>query len=303
MLKRLKREQQTLELLLIAVALALSCLVFKFDGYKMVVLNLFYLPVVLAGFYLGRYRAGVLALFCVISASLVTVLQLHSFEGAVSPLAMGLGVTVWGATLCLTSILVGTLSDERTAQAKELHEAYVGVVEVLSKYLQGGNPRLKARSERVAVEMKLPIKQIDDIRVACLMQDLGQIEVTTKVITKAVDSLEAKASKLENYSFQGTDLIHSLGTVLRGAIPILLSQENHWPASVSQGRPDDVPIGAKILRVVRTFDDLVEPGVGQQELSAAEAIADMRRDQSSGFDTDVLNALARVCMEFELTPA
>jgi response regulator RpfG family c-di-GMP phosphodiesterase len=224
---------------------------------------------------------------------------------------MGLCVTVWGATLCLTALLVGTLSDERAAQAIELHEAYVGVVEVLSQYLQGGNPRLKARtqrvaehSERVARELKLSMKQVDDIRVAALMQDLGQIEVTTKVISKAVDTLEARASRAEHYCFQGTDLVHSLGGVLRGAIPILLNQENHWPASaIEEHAADDVPIGARIIRAVRAYDDLTEPGVGHQEISPVEAIADMRRDQSAGFDQDVLAALERVCLEFELIPA
>jgi len=311
MANRLRREQQILEWLLIAISVALAGLVFKMDAAKMVVVNLFYLPVVLAAFFLGRYRAGILAVFCVISTSLVTVLQLSSTAGVLSPLTMGLGITVWGATLCLTSLLVGTLSDERAAQAIELHEAYVGVVEVLSQYLQGGNPRLKARtqrvaehSERVAREMKLTMKQVDDIRVAALMQDLGQIEVTTKVISKAVDSLEARATRPENYCFQGTDLVHSLGAVLRGAIPILLNQEQHFPASVVEtDAVEDLPIGARIIRAVRAFDDLTEPGMGHHEISPPEAIADMRRDQTAGFDPEVLNALERVCEEFELMPA
>jgi len=311
MLPRPKREQQLLEWMLIGITVALTGLVFKMDGAKMVVLNLFYLPVVLAAFFLGRYRAGILAVFCVISTSLVTVLQMNHAQPVMSPLTMGLGVTVWGATLCLTALLVGTLSDERAAQAVELHEAYVGVVEVLSQYLQGGNPRLKARtqrvaehSERVARELKLSMKQVDDIRVAALMHDLGQIEVTTKVISKAVDTLEARASRAENYCFQGTDLVHSLGGVLRGAIPILLNQENHWPASaLNDHAAADVPIGARIIRAVRAYDDLTEPGVGHQEISPSEAIADMRRDQSAGFDQDVLSALERVCVEFELIPA
>ena len=42
----------------------------------------------------------------------------------------------------MTALLVGSLSDERKAKVRELHEAYVGVVEVLSKYLQSANPRI-----------------------------------------------------------------------------------------------------------------------------------------------------------------
>ena len=74
-MKKLEKDEQMLEISLIVVTLGLTCLMWRLTGYKLVVLNLFYLPVVLAGFYLGRYRAGVLASFSVISASVVTALN------------------------------------------------------------------------------------------------------------------------------------------------------------------------------------------------------------------------------------
>ena len=227
-----KRDQRILEVILILLAVGLTCLVYKTEGYKLVTLNLFFLPVVLGAFFLGRYVAGILAVFSVMATSLVCAIELNDFSSFTSPLAVGLSITVWGAILCLTALLVGTLSDERSAQAIELHEAYVGVVEVLSRYLQGGNPQLNAftnrvvrLSQRIALEMKLSSRRIDDIRVAALLQGFSKIEVTTKVISKAVHSLEAKGNP-QDFSFHGTDLVCSLGSVLRGAIPILLSQEH-----------------------------------------------------------------------------
>src|SRR5205807_5833228 len=138
-------------------------------------LNLFYLPVVLGGFFLGRYRAGVLAVLCVVAASLAVAQDPGEFAAAQSTVVIGLSMIIWAAALCLTAMLVGSLSDERNAKVQELHEAYVGVVEVLSKYLRSANPRLKDRATRVAElchkvasEMHLPPEQIDDIRVAAL---------------------------------------------------------------------------------------------------------------------------------------
>lgn len=303
-----KREQHIMEGMLILVAIGLAVLTYEMEGYKMVILNLFYLPVIVSAFFLGRYRAGVLAVFCVIATSMATVLELEGFAGYNSPVAVGLAVTIWGAILCLTAILVGTLSDERALQATELHDAYVGVVEVLSKYLQGGNQQLKARtarvaalSQEVALEMRLSAKAIDDVRVAALMQDLGKIEVTTRVISKAVDSLESKNNKSELYSFHGTDLVHSLGMVLRGAIPILLSQDSLLPSSMApEETVADAPIGAKIIRAVRAFDGLTATGLGGQVLSAEEAIKEMRRDRGAAYDPDVLGAIERVVAQTEL---
>jgi len=303
MFKKLKGEQHILEVMLIIVAIALTCLTYKMEGHKLVILNLFYLPVVLAGFFMGRYRAGILALFCVISVSLVTALQLSGFVTTATPVTIALAVTISGAILCLTDLLVGTLSDERSAQADELHDAYVGVVEVLSKYLQGANPQLKARtirvaelSQQIAKELKLPGKGIDDIRVAALMHDLGKIEVTTKLITKAVDTLEANPEKLGPYSFHGTDLVHSLGSVLRGAIPILLNQDSSMPALTDEDHQSsaDIPMGAKVIRAARAYDLLTACRMGSQKLTSEEALRDLRRDRAANHDPAVLDALDSV---------
>jgi hypothetical protein len=297
-----KRERRLLELMLIAITIALTCLVYKTDGYKLITLNLFYLPVVLSGFFLGRYSAGILAVFCVMTTSLVCALQLNEFSSFTSPLAVGLMVTLWGAILCLTALLVGTLSDERAAQANELHEAYVGVVEVLAKYLQGGNPQLNASTNRVvrlsqqiALEMRLSSKCIDDIRVAALMQGFSKIEITTKVISKAVHNLEGRGSA-SDFSFHGTDLVHSLGVVLRGAIPILINQDPTLISALQERTATDVPIGAQILRVARAYDSLTMGRTGDQ-IAPADAIRELRGDATAAYDIDVLEMLERVVAE------
>ncbi len=297
-----KRDQRILEVMLIILTISLTCLVYKTDGYRLVTLNLFFLPVVLAAFFLGRYTAGILAVFCVATTSLVCVLQVDDFASFNSPLAVGLAVTIWGAILCLTALLVGTLSDERSAQAVELHEAYVGVVEVLAKYLQGGNPELNALtnrivrlSQRIAVEMRLPARRIDDIRVAALMQGFSKIEVTTKVISKAVHRLEARGDD-KDFSFHGTDLVYSLGAVLRGAIPILLNQDSTLPADLKDQAAPEPPIGAKILSVARAYETLLAGDV-EQTLSPSEAVRELRADRGAGYDLEVLEALERVVQE------
>ena len=257
-----KRDQRIIELMLILVIVGMTCVVYKIEGSKLAALNLFFLPIVLGAFFLGRYCAGILAVFAVMATSLVCALQLSDFASDASPLTMGLAVTVWGAILCLTALLVGTLSDERAAQSFELHEAYVGVVEVVANYLQGGNPQLNALttrvvrlSQRIALEMKLSARRIDDIRVAALMQGFSKIEVTTKVINKAVHTLEGKG-KSTDFSFHGTDLAYSLGAVLLGAIPILLNQDARLPADLKDHGAAEPPIGARILTVARAYEGL-----------------------------------------------
>jgi HD-GYP domain-containing protein (c-di-GMP phosphodiesterase class II) len=291
-----------LELMLIVVVIGLATMFGKLPSYKLVILNLFFLPVVLCGFFLGTYRAGLLAVFCVVTVSAVAMTNLTGFVELPSPLMVGLMVTVWGSVLGLVSMLVGTLSDERLSKMSELHEAYVGVVEVLSRYLQSANPLLKARSsrvgelsQRVATAMRLPSKQADDVRIAALLFDIGNVEVTTRVFRKAVGLLEDDAHRFQQqHTFRGIDLIQSLGSVLSGATPLLLHQDDVSQAGQAMA---DAPLGTRIIWAVRAYDDMTEGTAAGSRYSAKEALSILGRDRTTVYDAAVLATLERVVLQ------
>ncbi len=301
--EKLTKERSTFEIMLIVVTLGMTYLVYQMGGYKLVALNLFFLPIVLSGYYMGRTSAGVLALFCALSVTVATTLDPSGFAAFTHPVMMGLALTVWAAVLGLTAILVGTLCDERAAKVHELHEAYVGVVEVLARYLQSGNPKMKTRAVRiaelcqlVAEDLKLSRKRVDDIRVGALLFDLGNVEITTKVLSRAVDTLEADPRRGDKHTFLGADLVHSLGTVLHGAVPLALNQED--PAHDVLAMDDEcsageIPVGARIIRAVRAFDTISFGEGGEQKNSPEKSILELRRNREH--DQEVLNALERTC--------
>lgn len=305
MLTRSRRREIKLEVTLFVLCAALTVLLYCVEGFKMVVLNLFYLPVVLAAFYLGRHRAGVLALLCVLFASVVAVLDLEAYAAATSPLIIGLALTVWGAVMGLNAIFVGTLSDERSRTIAELHEAYVGVVEVLARYLKSADPALNDRSKRVAAlsgrlarQMRLSEKEVDDIRIAALLQDVQNVEITAQVIHRAVGDL--KANQGEVHTFQGSDLVHSLGSVLTGALPLIMHETVELSGALESGeepRPREIPFGAMILRTASQFDELVH--AAPNPLPPEEALARLQDDLDSEHHPAVLHALKQVVLAGE----
>ena len=300
---RLTKDRRALEIMLIVVILGMTFLMFRLGGYKMVVLNLFFLPVVLSGYYLGRASAGVLALFSALAVAIATTLDSSGFAAFNTPEMAALALILWAAVLGLTAILMGTLCDERAVTIDELHEAYVGVVEVLTTYLHCADPNVKARtvriaelSQAVAEEMRLPVKAIDDLRVGALLHDLGNVEITTHVITKAMDTLQAKSTDSRKHTFQGLDLVQSLGSVLHGAVPLLLTQDDavRECLAAEAGQPEgEIPTGAKILRAVRAYEAMNAGDSATPTPSLDEALAELRKDPSGEHDPEVLSALAR----------
>lgn len=275
MLKLDARAERQLEVLLVLITLAMACVLYSVETSQVVMLNLFFLPIILAGFFLGRYRAGVLAFLSVIAATVVIAMDVSRFAFQVSPVLVILSVMIWGAVLGMAALLVGTLSDDRNARALEAHEAHVGVVEVLARYLQSADSQLHAQamrivdlSEQVATEMRLSRREIDDLRVAAMLMDVENIEITARVIRKAVGHYEDE--HLAPATIHGTELVHSLRNVLTGASPLL--------AGTTGSFTSDLPLGARILRTVRAFVELERVAAGEE--SATEFALDMlERDE------------------------
>lgn len=301
--------RRTLEVMLVLIVLAMTALLVLMQGHKMVILNLFYLPVVLSGYFLGRYSAGILAILSAILVTIAVTIDTTGFATYNSPTVVGLVVTVWAGILGLSALLIGTLCDERAAKVDELHAAYVGVVEVLSKYLQSANPRVKARSIRVAElsqmiakRMRLSRQQTDDIRVGALLYDIGNVEITTELISKAVGTLESAAAPTtgHKHTFHGMELVHSLEPVLSGAIPLLMNQDDDVHdclAAEEGGTPRDVPLGAKIIRLVRAFDNLTEDSSDGSRMTPQQAVNALRKDASVDYDKETVRVLESCVMD------
>ncbi len=288
-----RKNDRMLEIMLVLITVALSCVLYHTDGIKMVVLNLFYLPIVLAGFFLGRYRAGVLAFLSVIVASIVISLDITGFAMVSSPIVVALSMILWGAVLGLTAIMVGTLCDDRATKAVEAHEAYVGVVDVLSKYLGGANAQFTCRARRVsqlsgavAQRMRLSAKEVDDVRVAAMLIDIENFEVTSRVIRKAVGELGGH--QVEQSTFHGTELVKSLGQVLTGAFPLVLAQTSN-----SAKPTGDVPFGARILRTVRAYILLADDPLAIAD-DPRNIIEELECDVEADHHPAVLHALEEV---------
>lgn len=299
-----KQNSRKLEVMLIVVALGIAVLFTQMGEYRNIALHLFYLPIILAGFYLGRTRAGILSLFCALVVTIASIVVPHNGSSVLSgPLMTGLTVVSWSAIIGLSAILVGTLCDEQKSTLHELKKAYVGVAEVLSKYLQGNDPSRKSRTsrvielcQRVSSQLKLSEREMDDIRVAALLHDLGNVEITTQVISRAIGTIGDDTSTEQRTTFMGTDLVYSIGNVLEGALPLLVNQDEDVYAFLSESqdrKATEIPLGAHIIRAARAYDQLTVDAHGESVMSSQEAVRALRLE-SEGMYEHVIDALESV---------
>lgn len=110
--------------MLIAIVFGVSALMGYYTVETPVLLHLFYVPVVITGALLGRFRARVMALLCILSSLIIFLPNLNEGSADGIPLTTLFVFLLWAATLVLIAVIVGSLSDGWRNAMEKLTEAH-----------------------------------------------------------------------------------------------------------------------------------------------------------------------------------
>lgn len=274
-----------------------------FVTQKMGVINLYYLPVLVAGYVLGKRSALLTSIFSVAAVSLFVLLEPEQFAAGRPYLQVAIDLSAWGGFLILTSIVVGTLFEEKEKRIQELRNAYIGVLEILSKYLESADRYTKGHSLRVAemaVEMARKIElsesEIETIRAAALLHDVGKVEISTELLRKASQLSSEEKALLDSHVERGVNLLRSVGAVLQDAVPIILAHHRSFTGapSPSEEKEEQIPIGARILAVADAFDAMTSDRPYRAGMPPWKAMEELSSNAGRQFDPQVVEAFQSV---------
>ena len=104
----------------------------------------------------------------------------------------------------------------------------LGILEILSKYLesadrytQGHSVRVAHLSEDIARTMGLSPIEVENVRAAALLHDIGKIEISLDVLHKAAALTDEEKELMNSHSEKGARIISLVGGVLKEAVPIV----------------------------------------------------------------------------------
>ena len=83
-----------------------------FIAEKLALLNLFYLPAILAGFVLGKRKALLTSIFSITAVIFYVFLNYDNYKQGQSVVSLFINIISWGSFLILCSIVVGHLHKE-----------------------------------------------------------------------------------------------------------------------------------------------------------------------------------------------
>jgi len=290
------------ETILVGIILLAAFLGMYLIEEKSIVLNFYYLPVLSAGYFLGR-RMGLLTAVLSILIVVVNLLAFpDSFFKGQDSLRSLTQLLSWGGFLILASIAVGTLYEQNERRLQDLRSAYIGILEILSKYLESTDRYTKGHSVRVselameiAIAMELPRPQVENVRVAGLLHDIGKIEISGEILRKAAELSSEEKEMMDTHTVKGAYLLTSVGSVLKEVVPIVISHHQYFMSGpegeTEQGK---IPLGARIIAVADAFDAMTTDRPYRKGMPPWEAVEEIVTKGGKQFDPEVVEAFKRV---------
>lgn len=173
-------------------------------------------------------------------------------------------------------------------------EALVNALEAKDEYLRGHSARVADLAAQVASEMGLDDEQVEQLRRAGRLHDIGKIGITEHVLQKHGPLTPEEFAHVKEHVTIGSQILSPL-THLGDIITFVRHHHEHWDGG---GYPDglkgaQIPLGARILGVVEIYDALTTARPYQERMDPDAAVARMKELSGRIIDPTVYAALLR----------
>jgi hypothetical protein len=266
-------------------------------------LTLFFLPTLLAAANHGRKPA----LLCSgVTIALIFLLASGSL-GTLAPFALQgpgqswLQLLAWGMVLLALAQVLGSLRDRFVHQTRGQWNTLHGLLLILEHcmcmkdHALDHSQRVTEHVTTLAEELGLDQGFIGSVRSAARLHGIARFKVSRHLMARAATEANAEAQQLLIDPDSGT----APQTVMQGPLgrimPMLLGLLERFDGSGDRRlRGGDIPLGARILKVADSYDNLTSGRNGNSPLSPFEAISLLREQAGSVYDPVVVDAMIRI---------
>ena len=257
----------------------------------------------LAGYYLSRKAAVEYSIFCIFLVTFFCIAKPQFFGDVQGVFEPAMSLIFWGFFLMLTGYITGTLFTQKTRSIDDLKNAYIGVLEILSKYLESADRYTKGHSVRVAklameigIAMTLTRMTIENIKAAALLHDIGKVDVSMDLIRKASSLTEEEKREVDAHTMKGVSILKSVGNVLQDAVPIVLLHHKTYKELQElddKTVSEETKISAGIIAVADTYDAIITDRPYRAGKSPVKALEEIEAGSGSQFYPEIVEAFKK----------
>ena len=196
---------------------------------------------------------------------------------------------------------------ERTEEMRNLYrrlqDTFVSTVKALARALDARDHYTHSHSQNVskyavimAKEMRLADKEIEEIKNASELHDLGKIGVHDYILAKPGELTPQEWEEVKLHSLKSVEILQPLG-FLEGVIDLIRQHHERYDGT---GYPDglkaeQIKLGARIMAVADTYDAMTSARPYREKAhTKQETIEEIKKHSGTQFDPKVVEVFLRI---------
>jgi putative nucleotidyltransferase with HDIG domain len=268
--------------------------------YVIAAVSLNYILTALVVSYL-RGASVLTTLFENVGVSTLFVSTVLSFSGAIiylllktGPVGMVMAPGLFGFVLAVR----GNVADaqRQTLLKDQTLELAAQALDARDRYTESHSIRVAELAGRLGEQLELGDREVELIRTAGSLHDLGKIGVRDDILNKPGPLTEEEWEIMRRHPDIGADMI-AQHSALAEVAPLVRHHHERWdgsgyPASL---KADVIPFGARILSVADSFDTITGARLYRRSvMTPIEGVEDISRRANQWYDPNVVDALRQI---------
>ncbi|MBN1383900.1 MAG: HD domain-containing protein [Elusimicrobia bacterium] len=184
---------------------------------------------------------------------------------------------------------------------RQNEEIYLEVLSALAEAIEAKDHTTKGHSERMVKfvtflgkTLKMSKQELKDLEMAAILHDVGKIGIDKSVLLKPGKLTPEEYEIIKNHSIIGANIISRV-RFLKGAAQYVKHHHERWDGN---GYPDklkgeEIPLGARILAVVDSFDAMMSERPYKKPMTREEAFAELKKHSGLQFDPAVVETFLK----------
>ncbi|MFQ6093789.1 MAG: HD-GYP domain-containing protein, partial [bacterium] len=169
------------------------------------------------------------------------------------------------------------------------------------RYTYGHSERVSQFAEKIARQLKLPDKEVQTIRHAGQLHDIGKIGIDYGIIRKIGPLNLREWAEIKRHPAIGAEILKNLKFLKEATPYVELHHERLDGGGYPTGKSaDEIPLGARIIKVSDAFDAMTSERTYRPAMTIEEAVEQLRKDSGDQYDPRVVEALVELISRGEI---
>jgi putative nucleotidyltransferase with HDIG domain len=194
---------------------------------------------------------------------------------------------------------------ELAEKNEELQRLFISAIESIvltlqakDGYTEGHSRRVSAHATAIARKLGLTEDEVEDIRLAALLHDIGKVGTSDTILNKPGQLSEEEGAHIRSHPLIAASILEPI-TPLEGCIPYIRHVHEAYDGS---GYPyglkgEEIPLGARIVAVADVFDAMTSPRPYRPALEPRSVLDHLTAEAGRQFDPAIVEVFLEVYEE------